>query len=236
MTLELRNISLRTRGTLNPVSLQNITVRVGRHDRVAFLGGRAATGALLGVISGASAPDEGVVVRNSTLSWPIPGGGFLHRHQTFIANARFIARLYEVEQAPFIAKVIETARIGDLAEERLDRCPKDAVARFSFALGACLPFEIYLFTSTKVGDKRDSQRYAQMIMDLGRNAGLLLMASSGKAVQEFCDQAYVFDQGRAHHYRDMAAATEHMARIAKPLDAADDEPLAADDERVFDDF
>lgn len=237
MSIEFRNVSIRTRKTLNPVTLRNINIRVGSRDRVALLAPRAATSVLLGVISGATPPDAGAVVRNSTVSWPIPGSGFLHKHRNFVTNARFIARLYEVDQEPFISKVIETARLGDLAWERVSLCPKDAVARFSFALGICLPFEMYLFTSTKVGDKRDSQRYADLISDLGRTSGLLVVAGSVKSAREFCDQAYVFDGGRAHYYRDMDAAGEHMARIAKPGDAADDdEPLAAEEDRVFDDF
>src|SRR5205814_7959228 len=179
-----------------------------------FLCPRAGLSALLNVIAGAASPDTGRVIRHGSLSWPIPGGSFLHKHQSFIANARFIARLYEVDQASFIAKVVELARVEDISEERLGRCPKEAVGRFSFALGACLQFDTYLLTAVKIGDKRDTERYAGVIADLARNSGLLVAASAGKGLQDFCDEAYVFDRGRAHHYKDVEAATEHMARIA----------------------
>jgi capsular polysaccharide transport system ATP-binding protein len=236
MSIEFKNVSIRTRRTLTPVLLENLNIRLAKGDRVAFLSPGAALRALIGVISGAKAPDGGTVVRNDTISWPIPGSGFLHKHLNFIANARFVARLYGVDQAPYLAKVLDLARIVDLAEERIDHCPKDAVARFSFALGACLPFDMYLLTTTKIGNKRDSERYAELIADLGRDAGLLIATSSGKAICDFCDQAYVFDRGRAHHYTDVEAAAEHMARIAKPNDGADEEDLHAEDERILDDF
>jgi capsular polysaccharide transport system ATP-binding protein len=236
MSIEFKDVSIRTRGTLTPVSLQNINIRLTKGDRVAFLSPRAALSALISVISGADAPDRGSVVRNDTISWPIPGNGFLHKHLNFIANARFVARLYGVDQPSYLAKVLDLARVVDLAEERIDHCPKEAVARFSFALGACLPFDMYLLTATKIGDKRDSERYTEIIADLGRDAGLLIATSSGKTIQGFCDQAYVFDRGRAHHYTDVEAAAEHMARIAKPSDGADDEDWPADDERIMDDF
>jgi len=236
MSIEFRNVSLRTRGTLNPLSLQDINIRLSSRDHVAFLLPRALASPLLGILSGAKPPDQGAVIRNGSLSWPIPGSGFLHKHLNFIANARFVARLYGVDQPSYIAKVLELARVVDLAEERIDYCPKDAVARFSFALGACLSFDTYLLTTTKIGDKRDSERYAELIGDLGREAGLLIATSSGKAIRDFCDQAYVFDRGRAHHYTDVEAAAEHMARIAKPSDSADEEELPAEDERILDDF
>jgi capsular polysaccharide transport system ATP-binding protein len=236
MSIEFKNVSIRTRRTLTPVLLENLNIRLAKGDHVAFLSPGAALRALIGVISGAKAPEGGTVVRNDTISWPIPGSGFLHKHLNFIANARFVARLYGVDQAPYLAKVLDLARIVDLAEERIDHCPKDAVARFSFALGACLPFDMYLLTTTKIGNKRDSERYAELIADLGRDAGLLIATSSGKAIRDFCDQAYVFDRGRAHHYTDVEAAAEHMARIAKPNDGADEEDLPAEDERILDDF
>jgi capsular polysaccharide transport system ATP-binding protein len=236
MSIEFKNVSIRTRRTLTPVLLENLNIRLAKGDHVAFLSPGAALRALIGVISGAKAPEGGTVVRNDTISWPIPGSGFLHKHLNFIANARFVARLYGVDQAPYLAKVLDLARIADLTEERIDHCPKDAVARFSFALGACLPFDMYLLTTTKIGDKRDSERYAELIADLGRDAGLLIATSSGKAIRDFCDQAYVFDRGRAHHYTDVEAAAEHMARIAKPNDGADEEDLPAEDERILDDF
>ena len=79
-------------------------------------------------------------LRETSISWPLPNSKFLHQHQTFVGNARFIARLYEMEQAPFISKVIEMAGIQDIADERVSYCPRKAVSSFAFALGACLPF------------------------------------------------------------------------------------------------
>jgi len=236
MSLELRDVSIRTRGTINPVSLQDINIRIGARDRVAFLSPKTGLNALVSIISGAATPDKGAVIRTSSISWPIPGSGFVHKHQNFIANARFVARLYEVDQASYIARVVEVARIHDLAEERLDRCPKEAVSRFSFALGACLRFDMYLLTAIKFGDKRDTERYSEMIAELARDSGLLIAASSGKGIHEFCDQAYVFDKGRAHYYKDLDAAVEHMARIAKPADSDDEGTWPAEEERVLDDF
>jgi len=216
--------------------LQDINIHIRFRDRVALLcPPKGGLPELIKVISGASAPDHGAVVRSSSLSWAIPGGTFFHKHLSFVGNARFIARLYEVHQASFISRVIEMARVGDLADERLSRCPKAAVSRFSFAVGACLPFDIYFLTSCNIGDKRDRERYAEMIGGLATKSGLLIATANPKGIQQFCDQAYVFDPAGVVHYDDVEAATEHYSRIAKPAEMIEEEATTEDD-RVFDDF
>lgn len=237
MSLELRNVTVRTRGTITPVSLKNLNLRIEDHDHVALLG-PASSGldVVLDVICGSDAPERGSVVRSSSISWPIPKAQFLHRHQTFIANARFIARLYEVDQASFIEKVIAMAKVEDIAEERVDHCPGKAASRFAFCLGACLPFGIYLFTSTSIGEKEDREEYAEIIADLGSRSGLVIATSNAKYAQPYCESAFVLDPAGAVYYEDMDAAVEHLQRITKRTEEAAEEDLAAPEERVFDDF
>lgn len=237
MSLELKSVGIRTRGTINPASLRDINIRIEPRDRVALLcPPKNGLKQLIGVISGALAPDHGSVVRNSSLSWPIPANNFFHKHLSFVGNARFIARLYGVEQTSFISKVIEMARVGDLADERLSRCPKAAIGRFSFALGACLPFEIYFLTSCSIGDKKDRERYAEVIDKLAANSGLMVVTGSPKGLQPFCDQAYVFEESGPVHYDDIEAAIEHFSQIAKPTQAAEEDDEAIEEDRGFDDF
>ena len=239
MALELTNVCMRKRGTLTPVSLDNINLRIEQNHHVALLAPeKAAIDMLADVICGANAPDSGVVSCSSRLSWPLPAARFLHSHQTFVANARFVARLYEVEQRSFIERVIDLADIADIAHERVSYCPKAAVSRFTFALAACLPFDIYFFTSTAVGEKQDREKYAGMIAELGRRSGIIVATSSGKAAQMFCDTAYVIEARGAVYYDDMDAAIEHLERLAKKKPSDDtDEPLVyQEDAALSDDF
>ncbi|HKO20298.1 MAG TPA: hypothetical protein VJU82_15585, partial [Acidobacteriaceae bacterium] len=209
MPIELKNICARTRGTLSPVSLNNLTMRIESDQHVAILStNKARLSMLVDVICGANAPDAGSVICDCRLSWPLPAAKFLHDHLTFVANARFIARLYEVDQRSFIERVIDLAGVADLAHERVSYCPKAAVSRFSFALGACLPFDTYLFTSTSVGEKDDYEKYKEVIAGLGQRSGLLLATSSGKVAQPFCDRAYIVEENGAVYYDDIDAAIE----------------------------
>jgi capsular polysaccharide transport system ATP-binding protein len=219
--------------------LRDINLRIGPRDRVALLcPAKGGLTELVGVISGAKAPEQGKVIRNSSLSWPIPGSAFLHKHLSFVGNARFIARLYGVDQSSFISRVIDMARVSDLAEERLSRCPKAPLSRFSFALGACLPFDIYFLTSFSIGDKKDKPRYAEVIGELASGSGLLIATGNPKGIQQFCDQAYVFEQSGPVHYDDVEVAIEHFSRIAKPAEMVEDGDGSedVDEDRGFGDF
>jgi capsular polysaccharide transport system ATP-binding protein len=222
MAIEMRDVCVRTKRTLTPVSLANINIRIEPTQHVAILtASKPGLEMLVDVICGANAPDSGSVICDSRLSWPLPGAKFLHSHQTFIANARFVARLYEMDQKSFIERVIDMAAVGDLADEKVSYCPKAAISRFSFALGACLPFDTYFFTGTNVGDKEDREKYASIIADLAQRSGLLLATSSGKIARPYCDTAYVIQENGAVFYDDIDAAIEHLDRLAKKMPSED---------------
>lgn len=238
MSIEFQNVTVRTRGTVTPVVVKDLNFRIEKHDRVALLApDHGGLDLVIDVMCGAGAPESGKVLRDASMSWPLPSSRFLHRHQTFIGNARFIARLYEMEQAPFIEKVIEMAGVQDLANERVSYCPAKAVSAFGFALGACLPFDIYLFTSTNVGGREDREKFTQIIQGLGQNRGLLIATSNGRTVDSFCDKAFVLEEEGAVYYDDIGAAVAHLERISQRAeDSLTEGSFALEDERVFDDF
>jgi capsular polysaccharide transport system ATP-binding protein len=238
VSIQFQNVMVRTRGTTTPVVMKNLDFRIEKHDHVALLAPpHGGLELVVDVLCGAGAAESGRVVRETSISWPLPNSKFLHQHQTFVGNARFIARLYEMEQAPFISKVIEMAGIQDIADERVSYCPRKAVSSFGFALGACLPFDTYLFTSMNIGGREDKEKYAQIVHELGNNRGLLIATSNGKTAEPFCDKAFVLEDDGAVYYDDMEAAIAHLQRITP---RAEDTPLetelSIDDERVFDDF
>jgi capsular polysaccharide transport system ATP-binding protein len=237
--IELRNVAVRTRRTIAPLSLTGINLRIDRRDRLALLApSKGSLGLIVDLLCTANAPDAGTVVRGSSLSWPIPGNAFFHKHLTFIGNARFIARLYEMDQKTFVPKVIELAGVEDLAEERIDHCPSSARSRFAFALGVSLPFDIYLFTNTSVGEKESREKYSEMIADLANRSGLVIATGNAKSARPFCNKAYVLDPAGSVLYEDMDAAFEHFERLTKRTakTADEDEEFADDDDRQVEDF
>jgi len=230
MTIEFRNVMKKVR--LGPIraTYEDLNIRIEEKTRVAFLGQPSAgLGGLVDLICAADAPDSGFVTRTHSISWAMPGSSFLHKHHSLAANARFIARLHEANEAEFIAKVSDLAQLGEFVNQRADRCPKEVLSRFVFATGLCLPFDHYILTNVSAGAKTDAPRFAEAITEIGQRAGILLVTSNIKAAQTFCDQAYVFAEGKATYFDNMEAAAEFFSSLAAESDD-DDSFFEADEE------
>ena len=226
MTIELRNVTKKVRLGPVKVTYEDLNIRVEHNSRVAFLGNKnSGLEALVKLICAADAPDRGTVTRTHSISWPIPGSNLLSKHLTLAANARFIARLYEMDEEVYLQELTEMVQPGDFLNVRGDACPKEILSRFCFSAGLCLPFDHYILTATTAGLKEDRSRFAAILDELGQRAGILLVTSDVKAAKRVCEQAYVFDDGRATFFDDMEAAAEFYSGVASP---------GEDDEDFFD--
>ena len=226
MTIELNGVMKKVRQGAIRVNYEDVNIRIEEGVNVAFLGHKeAGLSAIVDLICAADAPDKGTIRRSHSISWAIPSSGFIHKHHSLATSARFIARLYEVDETEFLTKISEMAELGDVLNTRADKCPKEALARFSFYSGVCLPFDRYIFSGGFMGGKAERERRAEVMSDLGTRAGLLMVTQDIKTAQQFCDQAYVFDGGRVTHFDNMEAAAEFFGAVAAQGD---------DDEDFFD--
>jgi capsular polysaccharide transport system ATP-binding protein len=99
------------------------------------------------------------------------------------------------------------------------------LSRFVYSTGLCVPFDRYILSSVSAGTKEDRPRFAEILNGIRERAGLLLVTQDVKSASLFCDQAYVFADGRATYFDDMEAAVEYF----KGTDSGED-----DDASFFD--
>jgi capsular polysaccharide transport system ATP-binding protein len=223
MTIELHNVTKRVRDGAVKVTYEGLNIRVEKNTRTAFLGNKTAgLDAIVDLICGADAPDKGSVSRTHSISWPIPDSKFLSSHLPLVANARFIARLYEQDETVFLRKVAEMSNAGEFLNALGNACPKEVLSGFCFSVGVCLDFDCYILSGVNVGAKDQRDRYAAIVEDLGQRAGILLAGADVKSAKRFCEQAYVFDEGRATFFDDMEAAAEYFSGIASSGDEGED--------------
>src|SRR5262249_40280800 len=106
MTLELRDVTKKIRiGAVRAV-YEDLNLRIEEGANVALLGpAEAGLEGLVKLICGADAPDAGRVIRGHSISWPLPSTVFMHQHVTLAGNARFLARLYEVDPREYIDRL-----------------------------------------------------------------------------------------------------------------------------------
>jgi capsular polysaccharide transport system ATP-binding protein len=213
MTIELRNVLKKVRDGSVRVTYEDLNIRLEDGANVAFLAhAEAGIEGIVNLVCGADAPDKGQISRSHSISWPIPASGFIQRHLSLAANARFLARLYEVDEKAYLAKIAGNGleRFLDL---RTDKVSSEIKALFAFVAGVSLPFDRYIINKTAVGKKTYPDLAPRLMDDLRQRAGLLLVTSASKVADLYCDQAYVFDQGTATFYDEMEAAAEHFNSI-----------------------
>ena len=232
MSISLRNVTKKVR--LGPVKLtyEGLNVEIADGAHVALLGHKdAGLEAIVNLICAADAPDQGTVTRSQSISWAIPSANFISKHLSLAANARFLARLYETDDEAYVARLVELGQFGKAFDVKVEECPTELRSLFCFLAGICLPFDHYILTNVSVGKKADRERTAAMVEDLGKRAGLVVVGHDLRGAQQLCDQAYVFESGRATFYSDMEAAGEHFNSIVAK-DVEEDDFLGSDTELV----
>jgi capsular polysaccharide transport system ATP-binding protein len=216
MSIELHNVTKKVRLGHVRLTYEDLNLHIPDSASVALLGYKeAGLEAITNLICAADAPDKGRVVRSHSISWPIPSSSFVASHLPLVSSARFIARLYEVDENAYVAKLEELGRFGDWFGTTVKLCPGEIRSLFSFLCGITLPFDQYIFTGLNVGPKNERGRIGEMLDELRQRAGFLLIGQDVKNAQAYCSQAYVFDQGQATFYDDMEAAIEHFSTIEK---------------------
>jgi capsular polysaccharide transport system ATP-binding protein len=213
MTLELNHVTKKVRAGSVRVTYQDLNIRIEDGANVAFLGhSEAGIDVIINVLCGADAPDKGKVVRTHSISWPIPATTFMQSHLSLTANARFLARLYEVDERAYLTKIAENG-LARFLDTRADEVSGEIKTLFAFVAGVCLPFDCYILNKTAIAKKTYPDLAERLIDDIRQKGGLLLVTAMAKTAEQFCDQAYVFDQGQATFHDDMEAAVEHFNSI-----------------------
>ena len=222
MSITFEDVTKKVRLGAVRLTYEGLNLHIPSNSRMALLGRKeAGLDAIVNLICSADAPDFGKVTRSHSISWPIPSSQFVARHLPLIANARFIARLYEADEATFIRQLAELGKLEEWFSVKVDECPTDARSMFCFLAGICLHFEQYVITKTSVGPKSERGHIAEMLEELGTRAGVLLIGGDIKSAQRICNEAYVFDKGRATFFNDIEAAAEAFGEI-EAVDADDD--------------
>ncbi len=225
MTIELHDVTKKVRSGSVRVTYEGLNIRLAEKANVAFLAHpEAGVEGIIDLLCAADAPDKGKIVRHHSVSWPIPSTLYVQKHLSLTANARFLARLYEVDEQAYLDRIAETG-LAPFLNLRVDKVASEVKTVFAFVAGISLPFDRYIITKTGIGKKAFPGLSEQVMDGLREKGGLLLVTSAVKIAAQYCDQAYVFDQGTATFYDDMEAATEHFSSIQakdKDREAGDD--------------
>lgn len=195
------------RGEYQPV-LKGLNLTLPTGKSLALLGGNGAgKSTLLSLVSGTLRPDDGAVITDGAISWPIGQAGSFHRDLTGMQNTRFLARVYGVDSDELADFVEDFAEIGKHFHMPIRTYSSGMKARLTFGISMGIPFDTYLIDEvTAVGDARFRRKSKAVFRDRIKSSSAIMVNHNLSELKEFCDAGILLHKGQIRYFDDLAEA------------------------------
>ena len=182
---------------------------------VALLGRNGAgKSSLLQMIAGTMDPDEGDVVSDGFVSWPVGFAGSFHADLTGAQNVRFIGRVYGVDTDELTAFVRDFAELGQHFHLPFRTYSSGMRSRLAFGLSMGIRFDTYLVDEvTSVGDAAFKSKSVRVFTERMRQSGAIVVSHSMGMVRKMCEAGAVLEGGRLTYHPDVNDAIAHHDAI-----------------------
>ena len=210
--LEFNNVSKSFwTGTQRKVILEQVSFRVELGNSLGILApnGTGKT-TLINMMSGLEKPDEGSILRECKISFPLGFmGGVVPRH-TAVENSRFIARLYGLDPDYVDAFCRWLCNLGEYFEQPLGTYSQGMRARFSFALLLALDFDIYLIDEGMPNstDVEFNRKAGEILRDRLRTTTVIIVSHQAQVLEKFARTAAVLIDGKLHMFDTLEEAKQ----------------------------
>ncbi|WP_415921798.1 ABC transporter ATP-binding protein [Tateyamaria sp. SN6-1] len=202
--LEFRNVSKSFwTGTQRKVILDRVSFRV---DLGHSLGVLAPNGTgkttLINMMAGLEKPDEGEIVRNCNISFPLGFMGGVIGKISALENSRYIARLYGLDPDYVESFCRWLCNLGEYFDQPLGTYSSGMRARFSFALMLALDFDIYLIDEGMPAstDAEFNRKAGDVLQERLRTTTIIIVSHQAETLEKFARSAAVLLDGKLHMF------------------------------------
>ncbi|MBV8045051.1 ABC transporter ATP-binding protein [Pluralibacter sp.] len=192
--IELKNI---TKSYKTPQGRQyifkNVSLKFPENKSVALVGRNGAgKSTLLRIIGGIDKPDDGEVVTDKKISWPVGLAGGFQGSLTGRENVKFVANLYAKKKdvRDVLNFVEDFAELGKYFDMPIRTYSSGMRSRLGFGLSMAFKFDYYLVDEvTAVGDEKFKNKCSAMFKERGKGANFLMVSHNFFTLVEHCDVA-----------------------------------------------
>lgn len=210
--LEFNNVSKSFwTGTRRKIILDQASFRV---DLGTSLGILAPNGTgkttLIKMMAGLEKPDEGEIRRNCKISFPLGFmGGVVSKH-TARENARYIAKLYDIDPDYVEAFCRWLCGLEEYFDQPLGTYSAGMKARFTFALMLALDFDMYLIDEGMPNstDVEFNRKAGEILAARLRSTTIIIVSHQPEILEKFARRAGVLMQGKLHMFDTLEEAKE----------------------------
>ncbi|MDJ0994959.1 MAG: ATP-binding cassette domain-containing protein [Dinoroseobacter sp.] len=163
---------------------------------------------LINMMAGLEKPDEGRIRREGRISFPLGFMGGITPKLTGVENARYIAKLYHLDEDYVEAFCRYLAGIDEYFEMPVGTYSAGMRARFSFALMMALDFDFYLIDEgmPSTMDVGFNKRAGSAMKDRLDRATLVIVSHDAKILEKFCSSAGVLKNGKLYLFNTLEEA------------------------------
>jgi capsular polysaccharide transport system ATP-binding protein len=210
--LEFNNVSKSLwTGTRRKIILDQASFRV---DLGTSLGILAPNGTgkttLIKMMAGLEKPNEGEIRRNCKISFPLGFmGGVVSKH-TARENARYIAKLYDIDPDYVEAFCRWLCGLEEYFDQPLGTYSAGMKARFTFALMLALDFDMYLIDEGMPSstDVEFNRKAGEILAARLRSTTIIIVSHQPEILEKFARRAGVLMQGKLHMFDTLEEAKE----------------------------
>jgi len=208
--LEFRNVSKSFwTGTQHKVILDRASFRVelGKSMGILAPNGTGKT-TLINMMAGLEKPDEGEIVRDCNISFPLGFMGGVVSKVSAMENARYIARLYGLDPDYVESFCRWLCGLGEYFDQPIGTYSAGMRARFSFALMLALDFDIYLIDEgmPSTTDVEFNKKAGQILQERLRTTTIVIVSHQAETLEKFARSAAVLVNGQLNVFDSLEEA------------------------------
>lgn len=188
--------------------LRDATFVIRPGERLGVLGRNGAgKSTLMRLLSGVEFPNGGRIERRMSVSWPLAHGIGVHNSLTGADNARFVARIYDLDADELVERVDEFAELGEYMDMPIGTYSAGMMSRLLLGLSLAMDFDCYLIDeATSVGDHRFIERTQHRLETKLKDSALVLVSHTPAHVRSFCRTAAILHDGFLTFFEDLDEA------------------------------
>ena len=199
-------------GTQRKVILERASFRVelGKSLGILAPNGTGKT-TLINMMCGLEKPDEGTIRTECRVSFPLGFMGGVVSKLSANENARYIARIYDLDPDYVEAFCRWLCGIEEYFDQPVGTYSQGMKSRLSFALLLALEFDIYLIDEgmPQTQDVEFNRKAGSVLLDRLKTSTVIIVSHKPKTLEKFCRSAAVLRDGKLYMFESLDEAQQY---------------------------
>lgn len=157
---------------------------------------------IINMMAGLEKPDDGQITRDCRVSFPLGFMGGINQKHTATENARYIARLYQLDPDEVEAFCRWLCDIREYFDMPVGTYSQGMRARFAFALMLAMEFDLYLVDEgmPATTDVAFNRRAGTILKERLDNATVVIVSHQARTLEKYCKSAAVLHDGQLEFF------------------------------------